>query len=381
MSSNISKSIEAHFQNLKDPRRETLNRRHNFLDLLIISICGAICGANDWVAVSSFGRAKKEWFETFLELPNGIPSHDTFTDVFAKIDPEQFRACFISWISDLAELLPGDVVAIDGKTLRRSYDTKDSRKPIHMVSAWACRNSLVLGQIRTAEKSNEITAIPQLLEVLELTGCIVTIDAMGCQKKIADKIREKGADYLLALKENHPKLLEAVENRFHTAAERRFNGYEIDFAETEDRNHGRNEYRRCWVESDISWLEQRGEWKDLQSVIMIESERHVNGDISIEYRYYLSSAETDAAEFLMATRQHWGIENSLHWVLDVAFREDDARNRKKNSAENSAILRHIALNLLKQEKTAGCGIQNRRLKAGWDTSYLMKVLTGITGIT
>ena len=377
MEKDLSKSIETHFQKLQDTRRETLNKRHKFIDILMISICGAICGANDWVAVATFGEAKETWFRTFLELPNGIPSHDTFNDVFVKIDPEEFRECFLSWANCLAQLLPGDVVAIDGKTLRHSYDTQNSQASIHMVSAWAGRSSLVLGQIKTEEKSNEITAIPQLLETLELTGCLVTIDAMGCQKKIAKKIREKDADYLLALKDNHPKLYEAVVGYFDTANELEFENYEIDFAETEDRNHGRTEYRRCWVSSDISWFEQGEEWEDLLSVVMIESERHINSHVSIEYRYYLSSAEMDAIKILGGTRQHWSIENSLHWVLDVVFREDDARNRKGNSAENFAILRHIALNLLKQEKTAKHGVQNKRLRAGWDQSYLQKVITGM----
>ncbi len=282
MGKDISKSIEAHFQNLQDPRKETLNKRHKFIDLLMISICGA----NDWVAIATFGRAKETWLCTFLELPNGIPSHDTFTDVFSKINPGKFRECFLSWVKSLADLLPGDVVAIDGKTLRHSYDTQDSRSSIHMVSAWAGRNSLVPGQIKTEKKSDEITAIPQLSETLELTGCLVTIDAMGCQKKIAEKIREKDADYLLALKENHPKLYKAVVNYFDTASDLGFENYEIDFAETENRNHGRIEYRRCRVSSDISWLEQGCEWKDLHSLVMIESERHLNSHVSIEHRYY-----------------------------------------------------------------------------------------------
>ncbi|MEE4356022.1 MAG: ISAs1 family transposase [Desulfococcaceae bacterium] len=227
MEKNISKSIEAHFQDLQDPRRETLNKRHNFFDILIIAICGAICGANDWVAISTFGKAKEAWLGTFLELPNGIPSHDTFTDVFAKIDPDRFRECFLSRTRSLAELLPGDVVATDGKTLRHSYDRQDSRSSVHMVSAWSSQNSLVLGQIKTEKKSNEITAIPQLPEVLELTGCIVTIDAMGCQKRIANKIREKEADYLLALKENHPKLFNAAVDYFDTASDSDFEDYEL----------------------------------------------------------------------------------------------------------------------------------------------------------
>jgi predicted transposase YbfD/YdcC len=377
MGQDVSRSIEAHFQGLQDPRRQTLNQRHTFMDILVIAICGAICGANDWVAVATFGEAKEDWLRTFLELPHGIPSHDTFTDVFTKLSPEQFQQCFMSWVSSLVTLFPGEVVAIDGKTLRHSYDAQDSRASIHMVSAWASQNSLVLGQLKTDAKSNEITAIPQLLDALELAGCLVTIDAMGCQKKIAAKIVEKGADYLLALKENHPGLYKAVTDYFTTATAQEEFDNALDFAETEDRNHGRIEYRRCWVTSDIAWLDQRVLWKDLQTLVMIESERHVDGKISIEHRYYLASATGKASTFLNATRQHWSIENSLHWVLDVAFREDDIRIRKGSGAENFAILRHIALNLLKQEQTTTVGIQNKRLKAGWNHTYLEKILAGM----
>ncbi len=377
MEARVSTGIGAHFRELPDPRRETMNGRHKFLDILVIAICGAICGANDWVAVAAFGRAKENWLRAFLELPNGIPSHDTFGDVFSKIDPDRFRKCFISWVESLADILPGDVVAIDGKTSRHSYDRGDSRSPIHMASAWASRSSLVLGQVKTEDKSNEISAIPQLLEILELTGCLVTIDAMGCQKEIARKIREKGADYLLALKENHPKLHESVVARFDAARDGGFESREMDFAETEDRNHGRIEYRRCRVESDISWLERKDEWKDLASVAMIESERHLDGRFSIERRYYLSSAKLEASEFLERARRHWSIENSLHWVLDIAFREDDSRIRKGNGAENFAILRHIAINLLRRDKTAKMGVKNKRLRAGWDETYLLKILSGI----
>lgn len=372
----ISHSIETHFKSLPDPRRQTMNMRHKFLDILVIAISGVICGANNWVNVATFGNAKEKWFRTFLELPNGIPSHDTFTDVFAKLSPEHFQQCFTAWMSDLVSLFPGEVVAIDGKTLRRSYDAQDSRAAIHMVSAWASQQSLVLGQVKTDEKSNEITAIPQLLEALELTGCLVTIDAMGCQKSIAEKIRDRGADYLLALKANHPTLSQAVECFFDAdngLSENRL----FDIADSEERNHGRIEYRQCQVSSDVNCLPGHQAWPDLKSIVMIEAERHINDTVTLERRYYLSSAQWDADAFLAATRSHWSIENSLHWVLDVNFREDECRIRKGFGAENFAILRHIALNMIKQEKTAKSGIQNKRLRAGWDAKYLEKVLAGM----
>jgi predicted transposase YbfD/YdcC len=374
MGTNLYRSLEEHFKGVQDPRRTTLNQRHLFLDILVIAICGAICGANDWVAIARFGKAKETWLRRFLELPNGIPSHDTFGDVFSKLQPEQFQQCFIAWVSTWVDLLPGEVVAIDGKTLRHSYDQQDAKAAIHMVSAWASSQALVLGQLKTAEKSNEITAIPQLLAALEIKGCLVTIDAMGCQKKIAETILSKGADYLLAVKDNQPKLHEAIKTYFEEANAQDFAGFDIDFSETFDQNHGRLEWRRCWRGTEIQQIETHEHWPDLTAVVMIESERHINEHLSIEHRYYISSASGDATSFLPATREHWSIENSLHWVLDIAFREDDSRIRKGYGPENFATLRHMALNLLKQEPTAKVGIQNKRLIAGWDNSYLEKVL-------
>jgi len=378
MSQDLTRVIEEHFKSLPDPRRKTMNLRHKFIDILVIAICAIICGAGSWVAVEEFGKAKEDWFRCFLELPSGIPSHDTFTKVFRKLASREFEVCFTSWTESISELFDGEIVGVDGKTLRRSHDASSDKKAIHMVSAWASTNSLVLGQIKTDEKSNEITAIPELLKSLELKGCLVTIDAMGCQKNIAEVILEQEADYLLAVKDNQPTLHQAIQNYFEEANKANFEDYNIDFAETYDKAHGRIESRRCWVAYDaLPRIDGSENWEGLQTIVMVESERTVKEKTTIEHRYYISSTVGTAAYLLNGSREHWGIENSLHWRLDIAFREDESRIRKGNGAENFAILRHIALNLLGKEDTAKIGIENKRLKAGWDNSYLEKVLAGM----
>lgn len=378
MSQNLTRVIEEHFKSLPDPRRKTMNLRHKFIDILIIAICAIICGADSWVAVEEFGKAKEEWFRCFLERTEGIPSHDTFTNVFRKLASREFEACFTSWTESISEVFDGQIVSVDGKTLRRSHDASHDKKAIHMVSAWSSANSLVLGQIKTAEKSNEITAIPQLLKCLELKGCLVTIDAMGCQKEIARIIIEQEADYMLAVKDNQPTLHQEIQDYFLDANEANFEGYNIDFAEIFDKGHGRIESRRCWVSYDaLPRINSSQKWEGLQTIVMVESERIIKDETTIEHRYYISSTENDAESLLRASREHWGIETSLHWRLDIAFREDESRIRKGNGAENFAILRHIALNLLNKENTAKIGTKNKRLKAGWDASYLEKVLVGL----
>ena len=374
----LRETVEEHFESLDDPRRETNNRRHEFIDILIIALCAVICGANNWTAVATFGRAKKSWFKGFLSLPNGIPSHDTFNDVFAKIDAEHFEGCFISWVSSIAHLLPGDVVAVDGKTLRRSHDQATATSAIHMVSAWSSRHALVLGQYKTHQKSNEITAIPLLLEMLSLEGSLVTIDAMGCQKKIAETILNREADYLLAVKENQPTLYEAIDKLFFESDDKTFDQHFSDYAEQENKGHGREEKRRCWQCDDLSqWPTLVAIWPGLKAFIVIESQRSINGQTTIDHRLYITSKEQSAVYFLQATREHWHVENKLHWVLDVAFREDESRVRKDHGAENLSVLRRIALNLLKQEKTEKTGIENKRSRAGWDLDYLKLVLSGL----
>jgi predicted transposase YbfD/YdcC len=378
MSAPLSQSIDTHFAALPDPRKLTKNTRHLFRDMLVIAICAVLCGANDWVAVAEFGQAQLTWLQGFLALPNGIPSHDTFTRVFARIDPEQFQQCFLAWVTHLAPLLPDDLVHIDGKTLRRSHDAPAGRAAIHMVSAWASRASLVLGQRKTEAKSNEITAIPQLLDVLELTGCLVTIDAMGCQKAIAEKIRARGADYLLALKENHPTLYQHVHEHFFPAEPVNWATCKLDFAHDIVPNRDRVEHRYCWIEHDLSWLPEVTEWADLHAVVCLESERHQKGEVSHDVRYYLASARMTGDAALNATRTHWSIENELHWVLDVAFREDECRLRKGHGAQNFAILRHLVLNLLNQDTTTRAGTHTKRLKAGWSEDYREQLLAGMT---
>jgi predicted transposase YbfD/YdcC len=365
-----------HFSGITDPRIDR-TKRHKLIDILIIGICATICGAEGWEEFELFGQAKQDWFNSFLELPYGIPSDDTFRRVFGRIDPRQFQQCFLQWVRSVYELTQGQVVAIDGKQSRRSYDRATGKTAIHMVSAWASENQMVLGQIKVADKSNEITAIPELLDMLEIAGCIVTIDAMGCQTEITAKIVEKEADYVLAVKGNQGNLHDDLVQYFDWALEEPFHQTVYSQDETTDGGHGRIEVRRTYATDDIEWLRKKAEWKGLQAIAMVESERTVVGErTSVERRYYISSLAAAAKPLGKAIREHWSVENSLDWVLDIGFREDESRIRKDHGPENVATMRHIALNLLKQEKTAKVGIKSKRLKAGWDERYLLKVLYG-----
>jgi predicted transposase YbfD/YdcC len=369
-------AIARYFAQMTDPRKGTL-RYHKFTDILVIGICAVICGADDYEAIAEFGDAKAEWLESFLELPNGIPSHDTFWRVFEALNPEQFQHCFIQWMSALRQNISREVIALDGKALRHSYAKEEAKAAIHMVSAWATTNRLVLGQRKVDEKSNEITAIPQLLRALDIQNCIVTIDAMGCQTAIANLIIEGGGDYLLSLKGNQSNLHDDVRLLFDDLADSNFSAYDYDYARTVDKNHGRIEIRHCWTidyPSLSGCLRGADNWRNLATFVKVRAERRVGDKLSVEDRYFIASYQESAAHILQHTREHWHIENSLHWVLDIAFREDDSRIRKGNGPQNFAILRHIALNLLKQNSKSKLGIKNRRLRAGWDNDYLMAVL-------
>ena len=373
-----SRSLVDHFASLPDPRIDR-TKRHKLLDIVAIAICGMICGANDWVAIEEYGQAKESWLRQFLELVNGIPSHDTFGDVFSRLDSTAFQRCFMEWVQAVFTATQGQVIAFDGKCPRGSKDGTLGRKAIDMVSAWATQNQLVLGQVKVNDKSNEITAIPALLALLDVSGCIVTIDAIGCQKDIAQAIVDGQADYVLALKENHPVLHQEVSTLFQTTAPLAQQAYTPDHTRTVEKDHGRLEIRECWTLSDpqgFPFLHEAAAWPRLQTLVMLRRERRFPDHTSVETAFYLSSLAGSAARHLDVTRAHWGIENRLHWVLDIAFREDDQRFRTKNGPQNATILRHMALNLLKQETTVKGGIQTRRLRAGWDNAYLLKVLAG-----
>ena len=375
--------LAAHFGVLKDPRKAK-GKQHRLRDIMTLTICAVICGADSFTAIEAFGQAKQRWLGQFLDLEHGIPSHDTIGRVFAGIDPEAFEECFLTWVEAACEATDGEVIAIDGKTLRRSYDRHAGKAALHMVSAWATANGLALGQVRTAEKSNEITAIPELLEVLSLSGSIVTIDAMGCQRAIAEAITDQGADYVLALKGNQGELRADTEALFDRVRGREgdledeFESAAVSTHKSVTGGHGRVETRRCWAldVAEQGWVDLEG-WSKLRTVCMVEQERFDGEETTTQRRYYISSLAPEAEVLLRAVRSHWHIENKLHWVLDVAFREDESRIRTGHAAQNMAVVRRLALNLLKQEPTSSAGIKNRRLRAGWDEAYLRKVLSGL----
>ena len=390
--------LARHFDCIQDPRYH--NTRHLLYDMLLIALCAIVSGADAWTHVAEYGRSKMnhpaassgvstkdkidfivasegvlgpsfaiKWFEKFLELPNGIPSHDTFGRLFARIDPDGFQTFFSRWVQDISESLKGKTVAIDGKTLRGSHDRAIGKSPAHMISAWSSDIRMVLGQLTTDAKSNEITAIPELIKTLALEGAIVTIDAMGCQKKITHAIIDEKADYVLQVKDNQKCLHEDIALFFQGTA----NGT-TDFCETIDGEHGRIETRQYLTTSDIDWLPGKHLWAGMKTIAMVTRQREIKGKTSIEKSYFISSLNNDAAAIANAIRAHWGIENSLHWCLDIAFREDHCRVRKDHAPENFGIIRHMAINLLKRENSLKGGIQAKRLKAAWDHDYLLKIL-------
>ena len=377
MSGDGKTSLMQHFSGLEDPRRPQ-GRRHNLLDIIAMTICAVVAGAEGWDDVELFAQCKEDWLRTFLELPNGIPCSDTFARVFARLDPDRFRECFTQWVSSIHQLTQGQAVAIDGKTVRRSHDRRAGQEAIHMVSAWASENCLVLGQTRTEAKSNEITAIPRLLEMLELKACIVTIDAMGCQKEISRTILDRGADYVLAVKGNQGQLYQDIGDLFQAGDGTGVNDLPHDYAATLNKGHGRIERRECWSISDpacLEYLSTAGDWPGLRSVGMVRSQRREGERVSVETRYYISSLESEAQRLLGAARSHWGIENSLHWVLDVSFREDESRVRVGNAPENLATMRHAALNLLRQDRQSRISIKAKRKLAAWDNTFLLSILS------
>lgn len=369
-------SVLEHFQHLDDPRISPATR-HELLDIVAIALCAVICGADSWVEVEAFGHAKRAWLGSFLALPHGIPAHDTFGRVFAALDPAQFEAGFRSWVATVAHLSAGAVVAIDGKQLRRSHDASSGKAALTLVSAWAGANRLALGQVAVAPGSNEIPAIPALLRLLALEGCVVTVDAIGCQREIAAQITTQGADYVLALKDNQPTLLAAVETLFREGQAHGLVPGHHDTRRTVEKGHGRIEVRQVRTVTDpevLAYLNPQGAWANLRSVGMVVAERRIGAESSCETRYFLSSLPGDAASLGDAVREHWGIENRVHWVLDIAFREDESRVRQGHADQNLALLRRLSLNLLRQDATATMGVKARRLKAGWDTAYLLKLL-------
>ena len=377
MTQGMHAPIASFFADLPDPR-STRRRQHRLLDIMTIALCASICGADNWVDIALFGRAKQAWFRSFLELPHGIPSHDTFGRVFARLDPVEFQRSFVAWVQAIAEVTKGQVLAIDGKTLRRTQDHSAGKGAVHMVNVWATANGLALGQAKVDAKSNEITAIPLLLQMLDVSGCIVTLDAMGCQKEIAQQIVASGADYILAVKENQGRLHADIQDLFAGAEAFAFEAVPYTAWQATTKGHGRIETRQCWTIADpgaLAYIRDVQAWPHLASVAKITAQRRSGTATSVETRYFISTLPGDAQQMAQAVRSHWAIENSLHWVLDIAFREDESRVRKDHGPQNLAILRQITLNLLKQN-TEKASIKSKRLLAGWREDFLLQILLG-----
>ena len=376
MSKKPLEAIEEHFSKVTDPRKDR-TKEHKLIDIIAIAICAIICGAEGWTDVENFGNSKLSWLKTFLELPNGIPSHDTFGRVFSMLDAQQFQLAFYEWVLAINEIVHGQIINIDGKRLAGSEDKLLGKRAIYMVSAWAEENEIVLGQRKVDEKSNEITAIPELLKILAISGCIVTIDAIGTQTQIAQTIIDAQADYVLSVKENQGHLFEDISVLFAVDQAHDFKYASLQHHEVVNKGHGRIEIRACWSTADPAYLRlirEKENWSNLQSIAMVICTRIVAGKETKKTRFYISSLPSDPKQLLHIVRRHWAIENELHWVLDVALNEDHSRVRKNQAPENLAVLRHIALNLLKQEKTAKGGIHAKQLQAAWKEDYLLKVL-------
>jgi predicted transposase YbfD/YdcC len=370
-------SIVEHFSDIKDIRIER-RKKHKLIDIITISICAVVCGADGWEDIEMYGSARKKWLEKFLELPNGIPSHDTFARVFSQISPEEFNKSFLSWVKGISKITAGEIIAFDGKQSRNSGDEKNGRGVINTVSAWAASNRLVLGQTKVEGKSNEITALPKLIDVLDLAGCIVTIDAIGCQQEIVKKIVKKQADYVIAVKKNQPNLYKQVEQLFKQAIKTNGDSLNISDFSSKETNRGREETRNYLMISGVGTsIDEVQKWKNLNSIGMVESVREVGGKTTVEIRYFISSLGDNIKKLVAAIRGHWSIENSLHWVLDVTFQEDESRIRKDNAPANFAVLRHIAVNLLGQNKSRKLSVRKKRFLASLDEEYSRELLETI----
>lgn len=368
-------SFLEYFSNLEDPR---INRKKLYpLDeILLVVLCAVICGAEGWADFKLFGEEKLDFLRIYLPFKNGIPSRNTFSRVFSLLNPERFKECFIEWVKSFQESMQ-EVIAIDGKTLRHSFDTAKDKPAIHMVSAFASKTRLVLGQQKVSDKSNEITAIPELLRLLDIKGSIITIDAMGCQKEIAKNIIEREADYVFSLKGNQGNLFDDVKTFFEFGRRERFRDTSFDYCEELNKGHGRIEVRKCWISNQIDWIDQKDHWKGINGIAMVESTRTIKNKTSIETRFFIASLPQNAKLFASAVRAHWGIENTLHWMLDMTFREDESRIRESNSVENMVIIRHTALNMLQSSKkkdNSTISIKALRKKAGWSNNVLAQIL-------